>query len=113
MIDTTPHPELAEIVLEESGYVEMWQNDKTLEAPGRLENLKEFVNALGEFENLAGFLEHVALVMEALSQEGPDVMTPMHRPAAKGLEFDTLFLSGWDEALFPHVLQIRVQGNIV
>src|SRR3546814_11079120 len=64
LIDTTPHPELAEIVLEESGYVEMWQNDKTLEAPGRLENLKEFVNALGEFESLAGFLEHVPLVME-------------------------------------------------
>src|SRR3546814_7653678 len=68
LIDTTPHPELAEIVLEESGYVEMWQNDKTLEAPGRLENLKEFVNALGEFESLAGFLEHVSLVMEALSR---------------------------------------------
>src|SRR3546814_15482007 len=111
MIDTTPHPELAEIVLEESGYVEMWQNDKTLEAPGRLENLKEFVNALGEFENLAGFLEHVALVMEALSPEGKDVVTLLTLHAAKGLEFDTVFLPGWEEGLFPNQSALDETGR--
>ncbi|HEY9539802.1 MAG TPA: UvrD-helicase domain-containing protein [Kiloniellaceae bacterium] len=111
LIDTTPHPELAEIVLEESGYVEMWQNDKTLEAPGRLENLKEFVNALGEFESLAGFLEHVSLVMEALSQEGQDVVTIMTLHAAKGLEFDTVFLPGWEEGLFPNQRALDETGR--
>ncbi|WP_422365364.1 ATP-dependent helicase [Pelagibius sp.] len=111
MVETTPHPELAEIVLEESGYIEMWMNDKSLEAPGRLENLKEFVNALGEFENLAGFLEHVSLVMEALSQEGQDVVTIMTLHAAKGLEFDTVFLPGWEEGLFPNQRALDETGR--
>jgi ATP-dependent DNA helicase UvrD/PcrA len=111
LVDTTPHPELAEMVLEESGYVEMWQNDKSLEAPGRLENLKEFVNALGEFENLAGFLEHVSLVMEALQQEGQDVVTIMTLHAAKGLEFDTVFLPGWEEGLFPNQRALDETGR--
>ncbi len=111
MIETTPHPELAEIVLEESGYVEMWQNDKSLEAPGRLENLKEFVNALGEFENLAGFLEHVSLVMEAITQEDRDMVTIMTLHAAKGLEFDTVFLPGWEEGLFPNQRALDETGR--
>src|SRR3546814_9295399 len=89
----------------------MWQNDKTLEAPGRLENLKEFVNALGEFESLAGFLEHVSLVMEALSQEGQDVVTIMTLHAAKGLEFDTVFLPGWEEGLFPNQRALDETGR--
>jgi len=111
MAETTPHPELAEMVLEESGYIEMWQNDKSLEAPGRLENLKEFVNAMGEFENLAGFLEHVSLVMEAISQEGQDVVTIMTLHAAKGLEFDTVFLPGWEEGLFPNQRALDETGR--
>ncbi|MEQ8354902.1 MAG: UvrD-helicase domain-containing protein [Kiloniellaceae bacterium] len=111
LVETTPHPELAEMVLEESGYVEMWQNDKSIEAPGRLENLKEFVNALGEFENLAGFLEHVSLVMEAITQEGQDVVTIMTLHAAKGLEFDTVFLPGWEEGLFPNQRALDETGR--
>ena len=111
MIEVTPHPELAEIVLEESGYVEMWQNDKSLEAPGRLENLKEFVNALGEFENLAGFLEHVSLVMEAITQDDRDMVTIMTLHAAKGLEFDTVFLPGWEEGLFPNQRALDETGR--
>src|SRR3546814_9527331 len=89
----------------------MWQNDKTLEAPGRLENLKEFVNALGEFESLAGFLEPVSLVMEALSQEGQDVVTIMTLHAAKGLDFDTVFLPGWEEGLFPNQRALDETGR--
>jgi len=111
LMETTPHPELAEIVLEESGYVEMWQNDKSLEAPGRLENLKEFVNAMGEFENLAGFLEHVSLVMEAITQEDQDMVSIMTLHAAKGLEFDTVFLPGWEEGLFPNQRALDETGR--
>ena len=101
MIDTTPHPELAEILLDESGYTAMWQNDKAPDAPGRLENLKELVNAMAEFDTLAGFLEHVALVMELIETEGQDMVSIMTLHAAKGLEFDTVFLPGWEEGLFP------------
>ncbi len=100
--ETIPHTELAEIVLEESGYCEMWMNDKSLEAPGRLENLKELVNALSEFDNLGGFLEHVSLVMEASASEGQDMVNLMTLHAAKGLEFDTVFLPGWEEGMFPN-----------
>ncbi len=97
-----PHPELAEIVLDESGYTAMWQQDKSIEAPGRLENLKELIDALAEFETLAGFLEHVSLVMENLEDSGADQVTIMTLHAAKGLEFDTVFLPGWEEGLFPN-----------
>ena len=97
-----PHPELAEIVLDESGYTAMWQNDKSIEAPGRLENLKELVTALEEFDSLAGFLEHVSLVMENLEESGQEQISLMTLHAAKGLEFDTVFLPGWEEGLFPN-----------
>jgi DNA helicase-2/ATP-dependent DNA helicase PcrA len=99
--ETVPHPELAEILLDESGYTAMWQNDKSPDAPGRLENLKELVNAMAEFDTLAGFLEHVALVMELNEAEGQDMISLMTLHAAKGLEFDTVFLPGWEEGLFP------------
>ncbi len=105
------HVELVQHVLEESGYVEMWMNDKSLEAPGRLENLKELVTAIAEFENLSGFLEHVALVMEVLETEGRDVATIMTLHAAKGLEFDTVFLPGWEDGLFPNQRALDEQGN--
>jgi DNA helicase-2/ATP-dependent DNA helicase PcrA len=100
--ETMVHSDLAEMVLEESGYCDMWMNDKSLEAPGRLENLKELVNALAEFDNLAGFLEHVALVMEATASPDQDMVNIMTLHAAKGLEFDTVFLPGWEEGLFPN-----------
>ena len=97
----TPHPELAEIVLEESGYLEMWRNDRSIEAPGRLENLKALVEALAEFETLGGFLEHVALVMDNLDEVGGDQVSLMSLHAAKGLEFETVFPPGWEDGLFP------------
>ncbi len=100
--DTTPHPELAEIVLEESGYMGMWKTSKAAEAPGRLDNLKELIPAMAEFETMGGFLEHVSLVMELVTDAGSDVVSIMTLHAAKGLEFDTVFLPGWEEDLFPH-----------
>ncbi|MBV7409342.1 ATP-dependent helicase [Maritimibacter sp. DP1N21-5] len=95
------HVELAEMILEESGYSEHWQNDKTPEAPGRLENLKELVKALEEFENLQGFLEHVALIMDNESGEEEEKVTIMTLHAAKGLEYPVVFLPGWEDGLFP------------
>ncbi|MCC5991968.1 MAG: UvrD-helicase domain-containing protein [Rhodobacteraceae bacterium] len=95
------HIELAEQILEESGYTEMWQNDKTPEAPGRLDNLKELIKALESFENLAGFLEHVALVMDNDSDGSDDKVSIMTLHGAKGLEFPVVFLPGWEDGLFP------------
>jgi DNA helicase-2/ATP-dependent DNA helicase PcrA len=89
-------------MLDESGYTTMWQEDKSPEAPGRLDNLKELVRALGEFETLAGFLDHVSLVMENDEDANGDRVNLMTLHAAKGLEFDTVFLPGWEEGLFPN-----------
>ncbi|WP_299557813.1 UvrD-helicase domain-containing protein [uncultured Sulfitobacter sp.] len=95
------HIELAQIILDESGYTGMWQNDKTPEAPGRLENLKELVKALEQFENLQGFLEHVSLIMDN-EQDGEGAkVSIMTLHAAKGLEFPAVFLPGWEDGLFP------------
>ncbi|GFE48615.1 DNA helicase [Roseobacter cerasinus] len=95
------HMELAEIILDESGYTAHWQNDKTPEAPGRLENLKELVKALEGFENLQGFLEHVSLIMDNESDDGDEKVSIMTLHAAKGLEFPCVFLPGWEDGLFP------------
>ena len=104
------HVELAEVVLDESGYTAMWQNSKKPEAPGKLENLKELVSALEDFENLAGFLEHVSLVMENAEKSGEDMVSLMTLHAAKGLEFDSVFLPGWEEGLFPHQRSVDENG---
>jgi DNA helicase-2/ATP-dependent DNA helicase PcrA len=105
------HVVVAATLLEESGYTEMWKQDKSPEAPGRLENLKEFIRALGEFESLAGFLEHVALVMETDENAADDRLSLMTLHAAKGLEFDTVFLPGWEEGLFPHSRAMEEGGE--
>jgi DNA helicase-2/ATP-dependent DNA helicase PcrA len=107
---TIPHHELAEQILDESGYTAMWQNDKSADAPGRLENLKELVRSMEEFENLNGFLEHIALVMDRDSGEGGDAVSIMTLHSAKGLEFDTVFLPGWEEGLFPHQRSLDESG---
>jgi DNA helicase-2/ATP-dependent DNA helicase PcrA len=96
-----PHTELAAVMLDESGYTAMWQADKSPDAPGRLENLKELVTAMAEFENLNGFLEHVALVMENAERGTGEMISLMTLHGAKGLEFDIVFLPGWEEGLFP------------
>ncbi len=95
------HTELIGIILEESGYAAMLQNDKSPEAAGRIENLTELVRAMEEFENLSSFLEHVSLVMENEANDSVDKITVMTMHAAKGLEFDTVFLVGWEDGIFP------------
>jgi DNA helicase II / ATP-dependent DNA helicase PcrA len=101
-LENEGHVLVAATVLDESGYTAMWQADKSPEAPGRLENLKEFLRALGEFDTLGGFLEHVALVMENDENAEGERVSLMTLHAAKGLEFDMVFLPGWEEGLFPH-----------
>ncbi len=102
LLETTPHIELAEQILEESGYTDMWKNDKSAEAPGRLENLKELVRSMEAFESMRGFLEHVSLVMDVEQNADMDAVSIMTLHSAKGLEFETVFLPGWEEGLFPH-----------
>jgi DNA helicase-2/ATP-dependent DNA helicase PcrA len=96
-----PLAELAATVLDESGYMAMWQADRSPDAPGRVDNLKELNQALSTFENLESFLEHVSLVMDLDRGEDQDMVSLMTLHAAKGLEFDTVFLPGWEEGLFP------------
>ncbi len=102
LLENTEHTTLAEQILDESGYTAMWQADKSAEAPGRLENLKELIRSMEAFESMRGFLEHVALVMDAEQNEELDAISIMTLHSAKGLEFDTVFLPGWEEGLFPH-----------
>ncbi len=105
-----PHAELAEIVLEESGYTEMWRLDRSAEAAGKLDNLKELIRAMEEFGSLTDFLEHVALVMENEQADSDDKVNLMTLHSAKGLEFDTVFLPGWEEGLFPHQRSLDESG---
>jgi DNA helicase-2/ATP-dependent DNA helicase PcrA len=96
-----PHAELARQMLDESGYTAMYQAEKSTEAAGRLENLSELVRAMEEYESLGAFLEHVSLVMDNEGGRDDPKVTIMTIHAAKGLEYDTVFLVGWEEGLFP------------
>ena len=104
------HTDLVQIVLDESGYTAMWQADRSPDAAGRLENLKELVVAMAEFENLGGFLEHVSLVMDNAAEAGGDMVNLMTLHSAKGLEFDTVFLPGWEDGLFPNQRAMEENG---
>src|ERR1700726_2215363 len=109
--EVVSHTELAEIVLDESGYTEMWRNDRSADAAGRLENLKELVRSMEEFENLQGFLEHISLVMDRDGGAEDDAVSLMTLHSAKGLEFDNVFLPGWEEGLFPSQRTLDEQGR--
>ncbi len=106
------HADLAKMVLDESGYTRMWQLDKSPDAEGRLENLTELVNAMQEFDSLAGFLEHIALVMDGDTEAKNGEVTLMTLHAAKGLEFDTIFMPGLEEGIFPSQRTIDENGAV-
>mgnify|MGYP001211121224 FL=1 len=112
MSENSHHTELTETVLDESRYTEMWQAriKKQADAAGRLENLKELISAMEEFESLSGFMEHVSLVMENSESQQDEMVSLMTLHSAKGLEFDNVFLPGWEEGLFPHQRALDESG---
>ncbi len=112
LLTSLPHHEVAQIMLDESGYTGMWQADKSPEAAGRLDNLKELVGAMAEFDTLAAFLEHVSLVLEATEKNEGEKVSLMTLHGAKGLEFDYVFLPGWEEEIFPSRRSLDENGAV-
>jgi DNA helicase-2/ATP-dependent DNA helicase PcrA len=110
LLNGLPHAEVAQIILDESGYTGMWQADKSPEAPGRLENLKELITALSSFDTLPAFLEHVSLVLDVTERAEEDQVSLMTLHGAKGLEYDYVFLPGWEEEIFPSRLSLSENG---
>ena len=106
------HYELMEIILDESGYSKMLKDKKDLESEGRLENLKELIRGMHDFDNLQGFLEHVALATSIDQDWDGQKINLMTMHAAKGLEFDAVFLPGWEEGLFPHQKSLEEKGDL-
>ena len=108
---TLPHAELARLMLDESGYTAMLQADRSAESAGRLENLAELTRAMEDYETLGAFLEHVSLVMDNDERQDTAKVTIMTIHAAKGLEFGTVFLAGWEEGVFPSQRALDEGGN--
>lgn len=111
MLEHSHFAEVVDLMLDESGYRAMWQQDKSPEAQGRLENIKELLQAMRDYENLTEFLEHVGLVTDRESNDNDDMVSMMTLHAAKGLEFNTVFLPGWEEGLFPHQRALDESGS--
>ena len=105
------HVKLLQIILDESGYSAMLKNKKDLENENRLENIKELLSAMKEFDNLESFLEHVSLATSVDQEWDGEKINMMTMHAAKGLEFDVVFLPGWEEGLFPHQKSIEEKGQ--
>jgi len=110
-LGSSDHTELAEIILDESGYTQMHQLSKDLKSDGRLDNLKELIRSMADFDNMMGFLEHVALVMDTTSEDAEQKVNLMTLHAAKGLEFDHVYLPAWEEGLFPHQRALDESGH--
>ena len=108
---SSPHRDVVERIMEESGYLQMWKSEKTPEAQGRVENLKELITAIEEFDDINHFLEHVSLITDADDSPESDMVSIMTMHGAKGLEFDAVFLTGWEEGLFPSQRSIDEKGN--
>lgn len=111
MLNDLSHNEVAQIILDESGYTGMWQNSKEADAPSRLDNLKELVSAMAEFDTLEAFLEHVSLVLEVTENKNIDQVSIMTLHGAKGLEYHYVFLPGWEEEIFPSRLSLTENGT--
>jgi len=111
LLETTDHHEVAKIILDESGYTGMWLGSKLPEAPSRLDNLKELIGAMAEFETLPAFLEHVSLVLEATDNSTIEQISLMTLHGSKGLEFNYVFLPGWEEDIFPSKKTLEENGN--
>lgn len=107
---TLPHTELMERILDESGYTQMWRDNKDAKSAGRLENLKELIQAMAEFDSLEGYLEHVSLVLDVESGPQEDEISLMTLHSAKGLEFPFVFLPGWEEGTFPSQKSLDENG---
>lgn len=110
-LDHLPHYEVIETMLHESGYLEMWRTDTSPEAAGRVENIQELLRALQEFPSATAFLEHVSLVTDKEMIQDEAMVTLMTLHGAKGLEFYSVFLPGWEEGIFPHARSIEEKGN--
>jgi len=110
LLEALPHTEVAQIILEESGYTGMWQADKSPDSPARLDNLKELITAMAGFDTLEAFLEHVSLVMEVTENNRDNQVSIMTLHGAKGLEFPYVFLPGWEEEIFPSPLSLTENG---
>ena len=106
------HYELMEIIFDESGYSKMLKDKKDLENEGRLENIKELIRGMHDFDNLQGFLEHVALATSMDQNWDDEKVNLMTMHASKGLEFDAVFLPGWEEGLFPHQKSLEEKGDL-
>ena len=111
-LKTKKHYDLLKIILDESGYSAMLKNKKDLENENKIENLKELLRAMHDYDNLQGFLEHVALATSIDQEWGDEKVNIMTMHAAKGLEFESVFLPGWEEGLFPHQKSLEEKGDL-
>ena len=112
MLETTKLSELADVVMKESGYIKMWQSENSLEAQGRIENIQEFVRSLEEFSSLVEFLEYVSLVEARDDKSANDAVNIMTVHAAKGLEFDLVFVPGLEDGIFPSSRSVEEKGGL-
>ena len=111
MIETTQYPEILKVLLDESGYMEMLKNDKNVSAQTKIENIKELIIAMEDYNSIEEFLEHISLVTSVDENNEDNKVSLMTLHAAKGLEYDFIFLPGWEEGLFPHQKTIDESGN--